>query len=197
MPRSGVHTDAITTLTERQLIEGCRREDRTCQRALFRRYAVTMLGVCRRYARHEAEAEDLLQDAFIRVFNKMHTYRGEGSLEGWIRRVVVNVAIRNYRKSSFQRESIGLPDYEQVGEAPTALDQLSADEIRHEIAQLPEGYRVVFNLFAVEGYSHREIAELLDCTESTSRTQLRKARLALQIRLQPHQKKTHETVRNR
>ena len=173
------------------------REERACQQALFRRYAATMLGVCRRYARHDMEAEDLLQDAFIRVFNKMHTYRGDGSLEGWIRRVVVNIAIRNYRKSSFQKESIGLPELEREGADPTALDNLSADEIRREIARLPDGYRVVFNLFAVEGYSHREIADLLDCTESTSRSQLRKARLALQARLQPHQKKRHETVRSR
>ena len=173
------------------------REDRTAQQALFRRYAAPMLGVCRRYARHGMEAEDLLQDAFIRVFNKMHTYRGEGSLEGWIRRLVVNVAIRNYRKSSFQREEIGLPDYEREGQDPTALDHLSAEEIRGEIDRLPEGYRVVFNLFAVEGYSHREIAELLDCTESTSRSQLRKARLALQARIEKPEKKRHEAIRSR
>ena len=156
-----------------------------------------MLGVCRRYARHEMEAEDLLQDAFIRVFNKMHTYRGTGSLEGWIRRLVVNVALRNYRKSSVRHEQIGLPEHEREGTDPTVLDRLSAEEIHAEIARLPEGYRVVFNLAVVEGYSHREIAELLACTESTSRSQLRKARLALQARLQAHEKKTYESIRSR
>ena len=184
-------------MTEKQLIDGCLREEAAFQQALFRRYAATMLGVCRRYARHDMEAEDLLQDAFIRVFNKMHTYRGHGSLEGWIRRLVVNVAIRNYRKLSFQREAIGLPDYERAGADPTVLDRLSAEEIHAEIARLPEGYRLVFNLAVVEGYSHREIAELLNCTESTSRSQLRKARLALQIRLTAREKKIHESIRYR
>ena len=170
-------------MTEKELLKGCLKEDKTCQKALFDRYAPKMLSVCRRYARHSMEAEDLLQDAFVRVFDKLGTFRGDGSLEGWVRRIVVHACIRNYRKSSFKNEQFGM---EQLPEEPVdaeAIGIMSADELIDLINELPDGYRMVFNLFAIEGYGHAEIAEMMGCGESTSRSQLAKARRWLQARI--------------
>ena len=168
-------------MTEAELVRGCIEEKRSFQEALFNRYAPKMLSVCRRYARHELEAEDLLQDAFVRIFDKLGTFRGDGSLEGWIRRIVVHISIRNYRKSSFKNEQFG---YDHLPEEPIeeeALSRLNAEELLKMISELPDGYRMVFNMFAIEGYSHAEIAEMIGCGESTSRSQLAKARKMLQL----------------
>ena len=178
-----LHFQNLFTLTEKELIQGCLREDRQCQRELFQRYAGKMLAVCRRYARHELEAEDLLQEAFIKVFNNIEKFGHHGSFEGWIRRIVINTAIKNYNKSSFQRERIGIEDYHDLPIDPEAIVNLSRDELLAEIARLPTGYRIVFNLYAIEGYSHAEIAQTLDIGESTSRSQLVKARKMLRERI--------------
>jgi RNA polymerase sigma-70 factor (ECF subfamily) len=170
-------------MTEQDLIQGCIREDKECQRELFNRYAGKMLTVTRRYARHQLEAEDLLQDAFIKVFNNLKKFEGKGSFEGWIRRIAVNTALKNYNRSSFQKESIGLPDYHDSPVNAEAVSNLAEEELLKEIATLPEGYRVVFNLYVIEGYSHKEIAESLGIGESTSRSQLVKARKLLQEKL--------------
>ena len=166
-------------MTERELIEGCIREDRKCQRELFTRYAGKMLTVCRRYARHQMEAEDILQDAFIKVFDNIAKFQFKGSFEGWVRRVVVNTALKNYQKSSFQKERIGLEPYDDRPLEPTAISHLQEEELLKLINNLPDGYRVVFNLYVIEGYSHKEIADTLEIGESTSRSQLVKARKML------------------
>ena len=167
-------------MTEKQLIQGCINEDRCAQQEVFRLYAGKMLTVCRRYARHRLEAEDLLQEGFIRVFNKVHTFKMNGSFEGWVRRVMVNVALKNYQRSSFQREQIGLEGYQEGSTDPSVFGHLHEEELLQLIHNLPEGYRIVFNLYAIEGYSHAEIAEMLKIGESTSRSQLAKARKMLQ-----------------
>jgi len=167
-------------LTEKELIAGCIREDRICQQELFRLYAGKMLTVCSRYARHHLEAEDLLQDAFIKVFDNISKFQGKGSFEGWIRRIVINTALKNYKKSSFQKELIGIEDYHESAFDPDILSVMHAEEIMNLIAKLPEGYRLVVNLYVVEGYSHKEIAKSLGIQESTSRSQLVKARKMLQ-----------------
>ena len=167
-------------MTERELIKGCIRNDRHCQRALFDRYSGIMLTVCRRYTRHEMEAEDILQDALIKVFKNIEKFKFEGSFEGWIRRIVVNTALKNYKKSSVQKEQIGLESYQEGTIEPEAIANLGEEELMIMIARLPDGYRIVFNLYVVEGYSHREIAETLVIQESTSRSQLVKARRLLQ-----------------
>ncbi len=139
-----------------------------------------MYAVCLRYARHELEAQDLMQEGFIRVFDKLKDFRMEGSLEGWIRRIMVHTAINQYRRKSFQMERFGL---EQVPDQPVpsdAVDRLGTEELLNMVSNLPEGYRMVFNLFAIEGFDHAEIADLLGCGESTSRSQLAKARRMLQ-----------------
>lgn len=139
-----------------------------------------MLAVCRRYARHELEAEDLLQDAFIKVYKNLDRFQHKGSFEGWIRRIVVNTAIKNYQKKSFKNELMGSEYFPDTPIDPSVMSRLSADELLALVEGLPEGYRMVFNLYAIEGYSHKEISEMLHIQESTSRSQLVKARKMLQ-----------------
>ncbi len=170
-------------MTDKELIEGCIREDKHCQKMLFQRYVGKMMTVCRRYARHQLEAEDLLQDAFIKVFDKMGTFSFNGSFEGWIRRIVVNTALKNIQKSSFQKEQIGIENYPENSLEPSVFAQLHEEELLNLIADLPEGYRIVFNLYVIEGFSHKEIAASLNIEESTSRSQLLKARKMLQARI--------------
>lgn len=171
------------SLKEKDLILGCIREDQTCQKLLFEQFAPKMFTVCRRYARHHMEAEDMLQDGFVKVFDNLKQFQGKGSFEGWVRRIMVNTALKYYRKSSFQKEQIGFEDYQVGTVAPEALSSLGEEEIMALIANLPDGYRVVFNLYVLEGYSHQEIAKELNIAESTSRSQLVKARKMLQSRV--------------
>lgn len=170
------------------MVQGCIREDRACQQELFQRYAGKMLAVCLRYARHRMEAEDLLQDAFVKVFDNMARFEFKGSFEGWIRRIVINTALKNYSKKSFQQEQIGLDNQPDHALSPCVYDNLGAEHLLNLVNQLPDGYRVVFNLYAVEGYSHKEIGDMLGVQESTSRSQLVKARKMLQTMVLETQK---------
>lgn len=179
-------------LTERELVEGCQREDRRCQELLYGRYSRRMYAVCLRYARHQLEAQDLMQEGFIRVFDKLGSFRMEGSLEGWVRRIMVHTCINHYRKKAFQNERFGLEHVPDQPVEPLALDRLGQEELLTLVSALPDGYRMVFNLFAIEGFDHGEIAEMLGCGESTSRSQLAKARRMLQQRLGEHAHHTHE-----
>lgn len=164
------------------------REDRKCQQEVFRLYASKMMGVCLRYARHQMEAEDLLQDAFIKVFNNISRFEFKGSFEGWIRRIAVNTALKNYSKKSFSYEQIGVEEQPESSIPPEVYAHLHEEELLKLVAALPDGYRVVFNLYAIEGYSHKEISEMLGCQESTSRSQLVKARKMLQSQILALQK---------
>ena len=167
-------------MTDFTLIQGCQRDDAQSQQELFNRYAGKMMTVCLRYARHRAEAEDLLQDSFIKIFDNIRQFEGKGSFEGWIRRIVVNTALKNISKLSFQRENIGIENMVETAVAPSVLSHLTEQELLNLIAKLPTGYRTVFNLFVLEDMSHREISEALGIEESTSRSQLVKARNMLQ-----------------
>lgn len=178
-------------LSDQELVLGCLREDRHCQEALYARYNRRMYAVCLRYARHQLEAQDLLQEGFIKVFDKLHDFRMEGSLEGWIRRIMVTTGISLYRKKAVQRERFGYEELPEEPVEPLALEDLGREELTTLISQLPDGYRLVFNLFAIEGYDHAEIAELIGCGESTSRSQLAKARRMLQQRIGQHAYLTH------
>ncbi len=173
-------------LTERELVEGCRREDRRAQETLYSRFARRMYAVCLRYARHRLEAQDLMQEGFIRVFDKLSDFRQDGSLEGWIRRIMVHTCINHYRKKAFQNERFGLEHLPEGSEEPRALDRLGEERLMTLVQALPDGYRMVFNLFAIEGYDHAEIAAMIGCQESTSRSQLAKARRMLQQRIGEH-----------
>jgi RNA polymerase sigma factor (sigma-70 family) len=163
-------------LNEQDLIRGCLRGSAQSQRLLYEQYAGKMYAVCLRYARTSSDAADMLQEGFVKVFTKLDQFQFQGSFEGWIRRIMVNTALRTYQRQRFDQESTG---YERLPESPVdpdALSALSEAELLTLISRLPEGYRLVFNLVAIEGYSHAEAAELLGIQESTSRSQLTKAR---------------------
>ena len=166
-----------------EILAGCIRKERASQIELFKRFSGKLLTVCIRYTRHRMEAEDILQDAFIKIFKNLEKFEGKGSFEGWMRRIVVNTALKNYNKSSFQKERIGIEDYEGGSMEPTVISDLQEEEILKLVSQLPDGYRMVFNLYIIEGFSHREIAEQLKIQESTSRSQLVKARKMLQSQI--------------
>lgn len=163
------------------IIQGCKNNNPAQQRKLFELFASDMMYVCQRYTQNTAEAEDILQEAFVRAFQKIHQLDLEkGNVGGWLRRIVINCAIGNWRKhhkNSVYQSMEYVPEQEI---APYIETELEANEILKLIDALPEGYRMVFNLNAIEGYHHAEIAELLQITESTSRSQLARARAMLQ-----------------
>lgn len=160
------------------------RGERAAQELLYARFAPRLLVVCTRYARNRAQAEDLLQEAFIRVFRYLPQYRAEGPLEAWLRRLVVRTAINYYHATARQQREVELEEAAMVtAEDNNALAQLSMEDIRGLINQLPDGCRLVLNLYCFEGLSHREIAELLGIEEKTSSSQLFKARQRLLVLL--------------
>ena len=169
-------------LTEVQLIKGCIKGDVICQKELYNLFARKMMGVCMRYTKSQDEAQDILQDGFVKMFKSIEQYNGKGSLEGWIRRIVVNTALASLRKFNPLHTSSDVADLEISGSTGDGIiSALSAQDLLAIIQKLPDGYRIVFSLYAIEGYSHKEIAEQLNITESTSKSQFSRARAALQI----------------
>lgn len=177
-------------MTDEELIKGCIREDESCQRELFQRYAGKMLGVSQRYARSSADAEDIVQDAFIKVFEKIYQFKSEGSFEGWIRRIVVNTALKKYTVIRYDKEVSGyeITDRNESFAEASAYSHLNEKEILGMINDLPDGYRLIFNLYVIEGYQHEEIAKMLKIQPGTSRSQLVKARNMLKERIQKKQR---------
>ncbi|MFN5222891.1 MAG: RNA polymerase sigma factor [Bacteroidota bacterium] len=171
-------------MSEQELIEGCIRNQPAAQELLFKTFSGKMLAVCCRYTVNKAEAEDLLQDGFIKVFSKIELFRNQGSLEGWIKRIMVNTALDALRRN----KKLQINDLTEDSEIPhTGLkpgDQLQARDLMMMIQSLPNGFRTVFNLYAVEGYSHKEIGQLLGISENTSKSQYSRARAQLQKMLQ-------------
>lgn len=167
-------------ITESDLIEGCMRNDRRIQEELYRRYSPRMYAVCLRYAGNAEEAEDILQEGFIKVFNKMSSFRNEGSFEGWMRRIFVNTAIEHFRRKKYLLPVTEKEENTLEGKYTSVLDNLSAKDIMKLIRELSPGYRTVFNLYVVEGYSHKEIADQLGISEGTSKSQLSRAKVILQ-----------------
>ncbi|MBC7865516.1 MAG: sigma-70 family RNA polymerase sigma factor [Bacteroidia bacterium] len=164
-------------LPDENLIDGCIAGKREFQKILYDRFGSKMLYVCFRYCKNREEAEDVLQDGFVKVFNNISKFRKEGSLEGWIRRIMVNTALENLRKQKSIPKITDIED-ERIN-TPSEMDavgKLHAKDLMAMIDKLPPGYKLVFNLFAIEGYSHQEIAGMLNITEGTSKSQLSKAR---------------------
>ena len=170
--------------SDQELVSGILQGSPPHQLALYQHYSVPMFRVLLRFARDKSEAEDMLQDGFVRVFRDMSQFRGDGALGGWIRRIMVHTAINHYRKKAFQMERFGMEHLPEAPVAATAVDNLGEQELMALVAELPDGYRHVFNLYAIEGYDHAEIAAMLGCGESTSRSQLSKARSYLQARIE-------------
>ncbi len=167
---------SLELYNEEEVLRGCQQENRRYQEILYRRFAPKMYGICLSYAGDRPLAQDMLQEAFIKVFRSIKDFRGDGSLEGWVRRIVVRTAIDHLR----QRQSLDKLETEEFySESHTqneALPNLQMGEMISRINKLPDGARVVFNLFAVEGYTHREIAEELNISEGTSKSQYNRAR---------------------
>ena len=163
-----------------ELWEGCKKNKRKYQELLYRKYAKKMYGICLSYARDRAMAQDILQDGFVKVFQKIKTFKAQGSLEGWIRRIITNTALDHLRQRSRQMDFIDVnQEVEEEKIDQTILDKINTDGILEKVSQLPNGARTVFNLYAVEGYTHKEIAQKLNITEGTSKSQYKRARAML------------------
>jgi RNA polymerase sigma factor (sigma-70 family) len=172
--------------TLENLVKRCRKNDSKAQYALYEMMGPKMLGVCRRYVKSIEEAEEVLSNGFVKVFTKLDSFRDEGSFEGWVRRIMVRESLNyiRYQRNIFvEMEPEWIPEQ---GHNPIQED-LAADALMTIIDTLPLGYKTVFNLFAIEGFAHKEIAEMLDITESTSKSQLSKARKFLQQQIEQQQ----------
>ena len=186
---SGISNQSIS---DNDLIEGCIRGDRRLQRELYNRFAPKMYGVCLRYAANAEEAEDILQEGFIKVFKKITSFRGEGSFEGWIRRIFVNTAIEYYRKKTYLQPITEHEENTVEGKYLSVLDNLAEKDIIKLVQQLSPGYRTVFNMYVVEGYTHKQIADQLGISEGTSKSQLSRAKQILQDMVRTHIEKRKE-----
>jgi len=152
--------------------------------SLYKYFAPRMYGICLRFAGNRMEADDILHEGFIRIFMKIKDFRNEGSLEGWIRRTIINTAINYYRRNARYSKMSELDSLEIPGESYNMVyDKISRDELLEIIQELPVGYRTVFNLNVIEGYTHKEIGELLNISDNTSKSQLNRARLLLQRKI--------------
>ena len=169
-------------MKEQELIKGCKSGESWAQKQLYERYASAMMSVCMRYTGNREGARDLLHDGFIKVFTKINTFTGAGSFAGWIRKVFITTALECLRANNALRFSLDVEDFidELEDVNISAFEQLLADDLLACIARLPDGFRTIFNLHAVEGYSHAEIAQMLNIQESTSRSQYFRARQILQ-----------------
>jgi RNA polymerase sigma-70 factor (ECF subfamily) len=165
-----------------QIVTACIRQDRKAQRALYERFAPVMHTVCLRYVRDSSEAEDVLLKGFMKVFQNLKNFRSEGSLEGWIRRILVNEALMYIRKNKNMYLEVDVE--EASGAQSIRVDHLAEQELMDLIHELPVGYRTVFNLYAIEGYAHHEIAEKLNISEGTSKSQLSRARQILRQKIE-------------
>lgn len=167
-------------MTEAELVKGCLRQDRNCQELLYQAYSRKMYGVCIRYMQDEHHAAEALQEAFIIVFNQLNNYRHEGSLEGWIRKIIITSCLKQIKKLKIQYNRF--PALKENSDEVGFIDEdkLSHEEILQWINLLPEGYKMVFNMYVFDDMSHEEIANTLNISSSTSRTQLFKARKYLQ-----------------
>ncbi|MBP1677470.1 MAG: polymerase, sigma-24 subunit, subfamily [Bacteroidetes bacterium] len=167
---------------EHKLIAGCREGKSWAQKAIYELYAPTMMSVCVRYVTDRETARDILQEGFIKLFTKIDSFTGAGAFAGWVRRIFVTTALEYLRQNDILKQSTNIEDYGNYieNEEETVLQKISADDLMACIAQLSDGYRTVFNLYAIEGYSHAEIAEILGISEVTSRSQFMRARKILQ-----------------
>ncbi len=176
--------------SDKQLIEGCSAGKRRYQNRLYSRYSRQLMAICLRFAKNRTDAEDILQEGFVKIFSKIDDYKFEGSFEGWLKRIVINTAITHYTKNKKNDVQTDIDDLEDriAGDAPsyheTEKGHSREKALMKLIQELPEGYRMVFNLYVFEGYTHAEIAELLDVSENTSKSQLSKARKYLRKRLE-------------
>ena len=173
-------------MSELQIIEGCARHERKAQKVLYEKYSRLLMGICMRYASNKAEAEDILQDSFLKIFFRITDYSGTGSFVGWLRKVVVNTAITNYHVNLKYRYHVEIEEYVSVESGSAGFDEdfFTADELYKVLNELPRGYRMIFNLYAVEGYKHKEIAEMIGIDTNTSKSQYSRAKAVIRDKLE-------------
>lgn len=164
----------------KQLIQDCLRQKRESQYQLYNLLSGKMFAVCLRYCNDREAAEDVLQEGFVKVFQHLEKFRGEGSFEGWVRRIFINTAVEHFRKSNRLKTDLSLDTVEMYAEAYKVSDALELEDLMKFIQKLSPGYRTVFNMYVIEGYSHKEISEMLEISEGTSKSQLARARYLLQ-----------------
>ena len=175
-------------MTDQDLIKECIDNNPKAQKELYDRFASKMMGVSYRYANSQEEAKDILQDAFIKVFGRIGSFKKEGSLEGWIRRIVVNTALDSIRKRKKDKQNVSLTEAEHLASNKDyIIENLSAEDLLQMLKTIPIGYRTVFNLYAIEGYSHKEIADSLGITENTSKSQYSRAKAFLRNLLEQYE----------
>jgi RNA polymerase sigma factor (sigma-70 family) len=171
----------LSIMTEEAILQGCLKNVAIAQRELYNRYSPKMLAVCYRFAHNREDAEDMLQEGFIKVFSQMHTFQSKGAFEGWIRRIIVHTCINNLKKNKRFNESLDIVHAHGVQVREESVPSIvQAKQIVECIRVLPIGYRTVLNLYAIEGYSHKEISDMLDIEESTSRSQYTRAKQMLE-----------------
>lgn len=168
-----------------QLIEQCKKNDAKAQSQIYKLYASKLFSLCLKYSKNYVEAEDNLQDAFVTIFKKISQYKAKGSLEGWMKRITINTALQRYRKS------VGVFDIineEKIEDVTVEIDNdtISIDYLLGIIQELPDRYRLVFNLYALDDYSHKEIAEMLAISEGTSKSNLARARMILKEKIEQY-----------
>jgi RNA polymerase sigma factor (sigma-70 family) len=167
------------------LIAGCKDGNRSSQKALYEKYNSLLMGICYRYSKNFTDAEDILQETFIKIFSSIKQFRNEGSFEGWMRRIAVTTALNYMNQNKHIRESLAIESmaYEVPQQSEEASIRLNGKDLMDCIQSLPDGFRTVLNLHAVEGYSHRQIADMLQISESTSRSQYSRAKVLLAMRI--------------
>ncbi|MVM33326.1 sigma-70 family RNA polymerase sigma factor [Spirosoma sp. HMF4905] len=182
--------------TEAQLIAALKRGEGRAHKVVYERFAGKMLAVCTRYCANRDDAEEVMLDGFMRVFEKIEQFREDGSFEGWIRRVMVTESLMFLRKNKQWRQEIPIEDVTVEPDYAWADTAVNENDLLRIVNQLPDGYRTVFNLYAIEGYSHAEIAEMLGISEGTSKSQLSRARMLLQANLKKleQEPKMHQQV---
>lgn len=184
------------SLTEEELLQGCRKGKASAQRGLYDRLAPKMLGVCLRYIRDKAEAEHIMIGGIVKVFEKLDQFKSEGSFEGWVRRIIVNDCLMYIRKNRNMSLETDIETASNHPDLSVMEDSLSQEDLLKLIGELPIGYRTVFNLYAIEGFSHAEIAEQLNISENTSKSQLSRARKWLQSKLADIEKELENKITN-
>jgi RNA polymerase sigma-70 factor (ECF subfamily) len=168
---------------EAELIERCRKQDRQAQELMYKQFSGKMYALCCRYVRDKMEAEDVLVMAFTKILERIDQYKGDGSFEGWIRRIVVNDALSHLRRSKNMYLETDIEAADQEPDYAEVENKMEAEDLMKMINELPAGYRIVFNMYAIDGFSHREIADQLGISENTSKSQLSRARALLQRNL--------------
>jgi RNA polymerase sigma-70 factor (ECF subfamily) len=168
---------------DEKLIKGCAKGDRASQKALYEGYCRKMMVICQRYANARQEAEDILQEGFIKVFKSISNFRGESQLSTWITRIMINTALNRQRQKLYMLPMVDVEEVQLVQEEELFLAQFQFEELLAVVQSLPDGCRIVFNLFAIEGYSHKEIGEMLSISVGTSKSQYNRAKSLLRTRI--------------